>query len=198
MATITGTVRIIDFLDDLVKTSTSAVRVSSGSGLTDIIRTGTVRVLDTFADDIVKTSTSVRRRSPGDLGYAGVPVVGTVLASAIMLMPGRTRVAFYPGAAYSVTLTSQRIDTGIQTNADSLPSVVALRNNSIDTGFVLTAAAIGGRTGCYIVTGTIPLTYVKGDRIQILAQSVVNGITENETLDMIELGGVPVAGQVWP
>lgn len=197
----TGTANVIDVYSDVVLLAGTARGANTGGNNGDgAQRGGSASIPDLYADLLLlpQNDITARRRSPGDLGYAGVPVVGTTLASAIVICPGRTHVAYHPGGPYNAVITSQRIDTGIQSNADSTPVVVAVRNGAIDGSMSLTVTPIGGRTGCYSVSGTFPGSWSKGDSIQMLVQAVVNSITENETVDSFELGGIPVAGQAWP
>lgn len=197
MATIvSGGVTLLDPADFLVTLAPTRRLLSYASAYARRLAGSGVTLLDPADFLFTTTNQALRTRSTGSLGYGGAPVVGTVLSSAIILPPGRTQVAYYPGAAYATVLTSQRIDTGIENNTDLPASVQAFRNGALDATWVPTLTAV--RTGVYAVTAALPLTWAKGDSIQIVARATVNGVTENETLDSFQLGGVPSVGQVYP
>jgi hypothetical protein len=100
--------------------------------------------------------------------------------------------AFIPGDAYSCEFTTQRIDTGFATDADTVPSATAVRNGNDDAGtFALTVTRKA--TGDYKVTGTIPTSYAAGDSVQVRVQATVNGVIGKEIIDSFTLDGKRVA-----
>jgi hypothetical protein len=83
-------------------------------------------------------------------------------------------ITYRPGMTFVGMFSTQRFDTGVATDADSLPVATASKNGVDDSGFVLTVAKID--TGRYRVTGTIPLTYVTNDVIHVSVMAMVNSV----------------------
>ncbi len=89
---------------------------------------------------------------------------------------------YKPLDAYTAQFTTQRVDTGNATNADSLPTATATKNGTDDAGFSLTVTNM--TTGRYKITGTVPSSYVAGDRVQIIASATVNAIAGTAVVEM--------------
>ena len=89
--------------------------------------------------------------------------------------------SYKPSGSYCGQFTTQRFDTGVVTDADSLPSATATRNGADDGAFNVTVAKID--TGRYKVTGTVPAGYVAGDVVQISVAAAVNGVSGKAVID---------------
>lgn len=94
--------------------------------------------------------------------------------------------SYKPADAYYGQFTTQRFDTGVATDADSLPTATATRNGTDDGSFALTVTKID--SGRYKVAGTIPSGYVAGDAVQISIAATVNsvagkGVTDSFVID---------------
>lgn len=90
-----------------------------------------------------------------------------------------------PSDAYTAQFTTHHPDTGIPTNADSLPTASATHNGTDDPTFTLTITNMA--TGRYKIAGTIPVTYQPGDIIQILTTATVNSITSTAIVDQFTI-----------
>lgn len=91
-----------------------------------------------------------------------------------------------PGDSYTGVFTTQRIDSGQSTDADSLPTATAMHNGVDDPGnMALTVTRID--TGRYKVTGTVSGTYVAGDTIHIVVNASVNLIQGKQVIDSFTL-----------
>ena len=89
--------------------------------------------------------------------------------------------SYKPSGAYYGQFTTQRFDTGVATDADSLPTATAARNGSDDGAFTLTVAKLD--TGRYKVTGTVPAGYAAGDVVQVCVAASVNGVSGKAIVD---------------
>lgn len=88
MATITASTYKLDFLDDSAYLSpTRDTDLYNGQYLTE--RTGDVYLYDPLENAYYLTLD--RRRSPGDLGYGGLPVSGSIFNSGVIGQPSRTQ-----------------------------------------------------------------------------------------------------------
>ncbi len=83
---------------------------------------------------------------------------------------------YKPNSLYYAMFTTTSPNTGAVKDADSLPTAIAVRNGADDGSFSLTVTNID--TGRYRVSGTIPLAYINGDTVQIVATATVDGITD--------------------
>ncbi len=90
-----------------------------------------------------------------------------------------------PGSSFYGEFTTQNPSTGAAVNADSLPAAKLTRNGADDNAVSLTVANLD--TGRYIVSGTIPLTYVIGDSIQVSVTATVTFITGKAVIDSFVL-----------
>lgn len=81
---------------------------------------------------------------------------------------------FKPGDEYTELFTTERVDTGVITDADSTPTATAYKNGSSDGSFNLTVTEL--TTGVYKVTGTVPTGYISGDVFQVLIEATVNSV----------------------
>ena len=90
--------------------------------------------------------------------------------------------SYKPSGSYHGQFTTQRFDTGVATDADSLPVATATRNGTDDGGFSLTVAKID--TGRYKVAGTIPVGYAPGDVVQISVSASVNSVLGKAVIDL--------------
>lgn len=89
--------------------------------------------------------------------------------------------SYNPGSPYYGAFTTQRLDTGFATSADSLPIAVANRNGIDDPSFVLTVALLD--TGRYKITGTIPISYSVGDTVNVYVTASVNSVQGKAVVD---------------
>lgn len=83
-------------------------------------------------------------------------------------------ITYKPGMLFFGQFCTQRFDTGISTDADSLPTASASRNGVDDEAFVLTVSHLV--TGRYGISGTIPLSYTVNDIVHISAAATINGV----------------------
>ena len=86
-----------------------------------------------------------------------------------------------PSDAYTAQFTTQHPETGLASDADTLPTAIATRNGTDDTTFILTITNMA--TGRYKITGTIPATYSSADIIQIVVEATVNEIEATAIVD---------------
>jgi len=103
---------------------------------------------------------------------------------------------FAPGQQYYTTFTTQKVDTGMSVNADYLPVATAIHNGVSDPNFALTVT--NQSLGLYMVSGTIPNTYVRGDAVQIYVWASVGGVVGKSVVSDFVVGGAPTFGQVYP
>ena len=89
--------------------------------------------------------------------------------------------SYKPAGSYYGQFTTQRVDTGVATDADALPGATATRNGTDDGAFALTVAKID--TGRYKVTGTIPAGYAAGDVVQVSVAATVAAVTGKAVID---------------
>jgi len=89
------------------------------------------------------------------------------------------------GGSYYGEFTTQRFDTGNATDADSLPTATATTNGADDGSFTLTCAKID--TGRYKITGTIPVGYSIGDRVQVSVAATVNSVAGKNVVDSFSI-----------
>lgn len=88
---------------------------------------------------------------------------------------------YKPSDSYYKEFTTQRFDTGVVTDADSLPSASATKNGTADGSFSLTVTNLA--TGHYKVDGTVPGGYVTGDVVNITASATVNSVAGKQVVD---------------
>ena len=89
--------------------------------------------------------------------------------------------SYKPSGPYYGQFTTQRFDTGVATDADSLPVATATHNGTDDAAFSLTVVKID--TGRYKVSGTIPAGYAAGDVVQISVAASVNSVSGKAIVD---------------
>jgi hypothetical protein len=104
--------------------------------------------------------------------------------------------SYRPGGVYSTGFTTLRIDTGMVTDADVLPTATAVRNGDYDV--TLSLEVQRESLGHYTASGTIPAGWTRGDSVQVLAEALVNGIRGKQVIDSFELGGGRTEGLLWP
>ena len=95
--------------------------------------------------------------------------------------------SYKPLGSYYGQFTTQRVDTGVATDADNLPVATATRNGTDDGAFAVTAIKID--TGRYKVSGTIPGGYSAGDVVQISVAATVNGVAGKGVIDSFVVDG---------
>ncbi len=87
---------------------------------------------------------------------------------------------YKPNMNFSAQFVTQRFDTGVATDADTLPVATASKNCVDDATFVLTVTKMA--TGRYKITGTIPSNYVTGDTVDISVVATVNTKTGTDII----------------
>lgn len=92
---------------------------------------------------------------------------------------------FKPSDAYTAQFTTQHSETGLATNAYTLPTAIATRNGTDDASFVLTVTNMA--TGRYKITGTIPANYIAADIVQIVVEATVNTINATAIIDQFTI-----------
>ena len=93
--------------------------------------------------------------------------------------------SYKPNDTYWGEFTTARFDTGAATDADATPLAIATHNGTDDSSFTLTVTHVD--TGRYIVTGTIPAGYAKGDVVQVVVSVTVNSVAGKSVIDSFEL-----------
>jgi hypothetical protein len=91
-----------------------------------------------------------------------------------------------PSDAYTAQFTTQHPDTGVATDADSLPTATVTHNGTDDGAFTLTVTNMD--TGRYKLTGIVPVSYAPGDIVQVtvnatLASTAATAIVDQFTID---------------
>lgn len=99
--------------------------------------------------------------------------------------------SYLPSDTYYHQFTTANPNTGAAQNADSLPTATANHNGVDDSSFVLTVTNVA--TGVYMITGTIPSGYAKGDVINIRVAATVAGTSgegpiDTQVLDSLRVG----------
>jgi hypothetical protein len=193
MATQSGSVFELDVLADFA--FVNAARQSIGY-LTSV-RSGAASEFDLWTSaKYLNESDSGKpiRRSPGDIGYASIPVVSPF--SGIVACLGVEYMMFGPGDNYHDEFTLIRSDTGIGSDADSTP-VATVTCNGTDTALMpVTVTKLS--TGRYALSGIIPTAWRRRDVIQISVSCTVNGKTFAGIVSSFVLTGLVTTGQVWP
>jgi hypothetical protein len=81
---------------------------------------------------------------------------------------------YKPGMTYYNQFCTQD-QSGAATDADSLPAATASKNCVDDAAFVLAVAKMD--TGRYSIIGTVPLSYVTDDVVEIVVNASVGGVS---------------------
>jgi len=89
--------------------------------------------------------------------------------------------SYKPSDSYYGEFTTQNFNTGVATDADSLPVATATQNGTDDAAFVLTVTNMD--TGRYKVTGTVPASYSDGDSVQISVAATVSTVSGKAIID---------------
>jgi len=88
--------------------------------------------------------------------------------------------SYKPGDSYYGEFCTQVFDTGVATDADSLPVATVTKNGTDDgsspTGWSNTLTVTKIDTGRYKIAGTIPSSYAAGDVIQMSVAATVNSV----------------------
>lgn len=79
-----------------------------------------------------------------------------------------------PGDSVTLQFVTHNATTGADTDADSTPTGVLVRNGS-NTAVTVTIADVG--TGLYTAAWTIPDSYSAGDEVQLRVTATVNSVT---------------------
>jgi len=97
---------------------------------------------------------------------------------------------YRPGDSYFTEFTTQRLETGVATDADSLPVATANKNGTDDGSFTLTVTNLD--TGRYKITGTVPGGYTAGDKVVVTVAATVNGVAGKARVDQFQITGINV------
>jgi len=89
--------------------------------------------------------------------------------------------SYKPSDSYYGEFTTQNFNTGVATDASSLPVATATQNGTDDATFTLTVTNMD--TGRYKITGTIPAGYSSGDSVQISVAATVGGVSGKAVID---------------
>jgi hypothetical protein len=192
MATKTGTVLILDPLGGDVSLDPTRQTLNNGEG--EIFRAGEALLLDPL-DDAELIPNTATRRSPGDLGYGGMPIIGLFGLAGFATL-GIEHVYYAPGASYYDMFTVADPATGILRDADSLPGVVVTRNRVQSVEMTVTVTRLD--LGRYRLSGIVPATWNAGDRIRIRPVLRVGGRLLTPPVSSFVVGGIPRQGQAWP
>jgi len=92
---------------------------------------------------------------------------------------------YKPSDFYYMEFTTQRFDTGVATNADSLPVATANHNGTDDTAFTLTV--VNKDTGRYLISGRVPVGYAAGDVVCVSIAATLNAIAGKGVVDTFQI-----------
>ena len=99
--------------------------------------------------------------------------------------------SYQPGDNYYKQFTTQAFNSGIATDADTLPVATVTKNGVDDgsspTGWDNTLTVTKLATGRYKVTGAIPDDYADGDHVEITIAATVGGVAAKASIDSFRI-----------